>query len=518
MKRKTLLAVAANAAALALVVAGLPAGTSLVAQESDAATDGADAAGGSVVELDLGERYEGELWDIEAQELFLAESPDRTAWSEVRIGIALRNNLPQALPYSSTAFFDGDGYPRLALVDAFDVTRSYDMLRPGADAIPGSNVHEIPPDLTGRWTVGFEVPTVNSGFLRLQLIDPLAGVVAVWDLTTSTDPAGWDAPPLETVAVGETFPWGDEGLAAVPVRYGTLVCGDADSQLVTQILALQLDVTNANFTDDVAFPGVREPRTAAVAQWPDGSTARMSYETFGGETEELRKFASDLVFIPPTDNRFFARGLLFGVTKDPRLSDVAEGPQGIRLNLPDGTSRWLVLDGPGDLTVNPRFCDRNLFDGALPLAYTPGGDLDVGGAEPPGPTDEDLDRTTAEAMVQAVIVLGQAVQGVDDLQTVTAADLEALWPQLTFVDGLLLSAVGVIGIQALDEDDLLMITLSPTGRYFCAGLTVGEPVRLADGEDFDATLNACLPPDLTPEEEQPEQTTTTTSTTTTTVP
>lgn len=158
MIRKTLFVVAFIAAAVMTALVGLPAGTALVAQETAITEDEAVVAVVPDVMLALGERYDGPLWDLEVQSLAVQTSATRVGWSDVLIGISLRNDDAAPLPYSSTAFFDGVGYPRIALVDAFGVVRPYRMLRPHLDAVPNSNVTQIPPGLAGRWTVGFPVP------------------------------------------------------------------------------------------------------------------------------------------------------------------------------------------------------------------------------------------------------------------------------------------------------------------------------------------------------------------------
>ena len=514
MIRNTTIAVVVAIVLAVIAAAAIPRDDGLVAQT----TSEDDGAGpGAVPVLPLGARYTTPAWDIEAQAAFAAASPSRVGWTEVRVSVALGNNGPSPLRFSETAFVDGDGYPRLVLTDSADFARPLRLTRPHHTSVPGSNLITIPTGLTARWTVGFQVPTDATEELILVARDAAGTPLAAWDLTVAQAPVDWEPPAgLEVVLAGETIPW-TPVIAAIPGDYGTLVCGDPLVEHITQVFVLEMNVTNLSLADDMLWPGPRYPATAAVAQWPDGGTAAGWIETYIGNFDPLYKPWFDSVFLPPSEGTVYKRGLVFAVPRDGRMGPVDDVPQGVQLNLPDGTAVWLELaEEDATLPVSPQFCDDGFIEPPVPFAYAPSVPYLVGPAGPPPPTIEELDTAARELLGEALTVTARYHSSSGGtFQGISVAALQSIWPAVTFATGSSAADVGVVGFDVITTDEIVLVTESASGLFLCVGAEIDLPLVFGEGETAaEAALNCTVE-----EQEPPAETTTTvpgeTTTTTT---
>ncbi len=454
------------------------------------ATDAEQVDQPALEQLRRGQRASSPAWDVQVGNVFIADSPARLGWSEVRLEITVRNKLEVPIPYADTAFFDGSVFPRLRITDAEGVERPYSTTRPHRTAVGTSWVQEIPPGLTGTWTVGFQVPTRAAETLLLtasfQGFD-----FAVWDLLTGDTRQLWDPPAgMPTVALGETVAWAPD-IEVTPVDHGSLVCGDPNLQYVTHIFAVRVDVANLDAEQDLPFPGSRYPATAAVAQWSNGATAEMTGETFFGDAETLTKRAADLVLIPPTKGDLHSRALMFGVPRDARLVSVDDAPVGVQLNRPDGTAVWLELEGEGTVAINPAFCNDGHFPFVTPLAYGPSHNFQVGLAAP-APSAEEQDRATEELLSQALIAVGRFYSDNGRYGSATATAFEALWAPVDFEEDSDEADVGLVAFDIVSDDQILLITQSPTGTYFCVSDLIGSPPIFAFGDLLSDLQTSCV--------------------------
>ncbi len=522
-RRKATLAVAlACALVAALLIAIGPPGV-LAQDEEPEQTESVQAEeietpGEEVVPLTRGDRFTAEAWELAVGDVFLAPSPTRAGYTDVRIAITLRSLGPEPLPYLADGFGSSPSvYPRLAVRDAAGV--EYPLPEElGTQALTtGSMLIDIPVGLSGRWTVGFQVPTVYSG--DLTLIARSEGTAAEFDLESPIEEQTFEPPQVPAVAMGQDISWG-ETFVARAVEYGSVVCGDPDSEVVTQVFALAIDV--GNVTDiDATWPGARYPDVAAVAQWPNGASARLHSDTFAGDAELLFKWAIDAVTIPASGvpgqpdsaSVRYSRAFIFGVPRDGRLGPVADPPAGVLLNIPDGTQRWLEMSGPGELAINPAYCDTGNFDFPIPYAFGPGPAFEVApGLVPVDPVAAD--NAAQELLSTALVVAGDYVAEVGTYDQVSAAALQPLWSGVDFNQGFAGAGVGVVGVdrQAPVVDDegvvqeparVVLITVSATGTWFCDVANPDGQVELLSAEDEAAARDTCLLPQV--EEEPPAE-------------
>ncbi|MDH3308092.1 MAG: hypothetical protein OEO77_11315 [Acidimicrobiia bacterium] len=323
-------------------------------------------------ELDLGERYVGDVFAFEAQDVAVYRSLDRHAYVDVRIPVALRNDGPTALAYSPTALAGERGYPSVQLVDSEGVVYPLDRRKAQTEAVAGSSLQSIPTGLPAHWTVGFEVPAEHASDMRLELVSQ-GLVVAGWDLSSApVTPAGWDAPDYATEASSrDTVQWSDD-ISLTFVDRAANACGNADLVVSAGAGVVIANVTNAGLVD-APFPNVLYPAVAGVAIWTDGTSARFTdhvnaaaafveAETFAEgasdatdqvqfdivtEATELNWHSRERVLVTPGETAI--RALVFPAPRDSRFVNPVEPPAAVLLTTPTGEVFWVDLSSlPGD--------------------------------------------------------------------------------------------------------------------------------------------------------------------------
>lgn len=480
--------------AIALVAAALLGGVlgvngPLLAQEEEPvpAVEEESIFAAPIVELALGERWETPSWHMAVQDVFTAPSPLRPAYTEVRIAIALRN-LGDAIPYLRGGFVGTVDYPRISLVDSEGTLHPYVLTRDGQTAVSGAWLIDIDRQLTGRWTVGFQVPTAFDDDLTLVAQGAVGN--AAWDLSTSGISEAWEPPEVETTAMNETLQW-SETLEVTPVTHGSLLCGDPERQVVTYIYTLVVDIENTGVTD-AEFPGVRYPDAPAVAQWANGAAAEATSETYV-ESETLINWAEDAVIIPPGPATH-RRAFMFGVPRDGRLGAVDNGPNGALLYPPAAQPVWLEISGPGGIEINPQFCDVGQLSGPIPYAFGPGPGFDVANVDL-GIDNAAADRAATELLGEARVIAGDYVAVNEDFVGLTAADLETIWPGIDFANGFTFGGRNVVGVEpGSDGLELAMSTQSESGRWFCTLLDdEASQITFGSGATVDVAAEACFP-------------------------
>jgi hypothetical protein len=325
-----------------------------------------------VIRLAPGQRYSHGPWDLEVQNLFMAPSPHRARYSEVRMTVAFRNTSGVEIVFGRAALGDNRAlYPQLQLRDSSGVVHPLPLERPQETSVAGSNLGSVPPGVTARWTVGFQVPTIYTAGLAAEAIVD-GQVVAAWDLNQGPQPlAGWSPPEgMATSQMGSGLDWTDE-LRVTPVGYGSTVCGNPAVEHAVLIFGLQFLVENLSFTDAL-WPGTKYPEVPAIGIWGDGGSAHFATETFFGSPDPLNRHSFEEVVIPPqldpdgsgTVAPPEARGMIFPLPRDGRLGGVDLPPQAVILYppAPDADPIWVSITGSPSLALSPAFCDR----------YTPG--------------------------------------------------------------------------------------------------------------------------------------------------
>ncbi len=420
--------------------------------------------------------------------MFTTPAPTRSGYTEVRVGITMRNVFEVDIGYRPDAFFADPMYPRLGLLDGSGREWPLVAAHSTRALLPGSTLTVVPPQLTGRWTAGFQVPAESDD--DLSLVVHAFGGRAVIDLAAPEGESLAETPPGVTqIGMGDVFAWGDQFTAAA-TDHGRLVCGDPLRQLVVEIVAVAFDVTN---TSDVAadWPGVRFPDTLAIAQWPDGATARFAYETYAGDFDPLLKWAEDATRFPPGgDGASYSRALLFAAPRDARVSSLDDGPRGVWLQ-PDGAEQvWLDLSSPGSLAMTPTLCDDGDFSFAIPYSFGPGATF-AAGLAPPDPDPGAQDSAARRLLSEALVVAGNYRAANDDsYANMTAGTLSALWNGITFRDGFV-TEVGAVGVRASTDSEGvirgILVTESASGQIFCLtdgpdGLTFSQADNDEDAE------------------------------------
>jgi hypothetical protein len=486
---RTLPRIAIALVAAALLGGVLGVGGPLLAQEEEPApvVEEEPIFAAPIVEFALGERWETAAWDMDVQDVFTAPSPLRPGHTEVRIAIALQNR-GDPFPYLRDGFVGTIDYPQISLVDSEGTLYPYVLTRDGQTAVSGAWLINIGQELTGRWTVGFQVPTAFDDDLTL-VVQGAAGNAA-WDLSTSAISEAWEPPEVETTAMNDTVQW-SEALEVTPVTHGSLLCGDPERQIVTYIYTLVVDIENTGVTD-AQFPGVRYPDAPVVAQWANGAAAGATSETYVG-TESLINWAEDAVIIPPgpTTHR---RALMFGVPRDGRLGSVNDGPTGALLNRPEGQPLWLEITGADGIEINPQFCDFGQLSGPIPYAFGPGPGFDVATVDL-GIDNATADRAAVELLGEARVIVGNYVAVNEDYVALTAADLEAIWSGIDFANGFAFGGRNVVGVEpGSDGLELAMSTQSESGRWFCITLNdEASQTSVGSGPTVGFVAEACIP-------------------------
>lgn len=374
MRPERLLTMAATLIAAALVAASAAATTSQPMLMQDSEDSAPDVA--TVATLSLGQRFAGPGWDLEVQDVFVVDSPDRADWSEVRTAVALRSTGAQ-IPYLWAGLAGETGYPTLGIRDAAGELHAIPLTDPQSHARPGSALLAIRPGLPAAWTIGFEVPTAFADQLYIEA-EWDGQTLASWDLqSTPVALSSWDmAPRTVATELNEPIPWSDD-LEVTVVDHAVLACGAPDTEQVTTSYALIVDVTNTG-VDDAPFPNVQHPRSAGFAIWHDGASARYSTQTHifdidaTDTSDPLRAETHERVMIPPETT--YQRALVFNVPRDSRFNDVDELAASVILNPPAGEPAWLDLRSTGASDV-AGFVDCGDVVGGLPFDIDQDGEV-----------------------------------------------------------------------------------------------------------------------------------------------
>lgn len=364
------------------VVAGLVTGTGLAAAgplhpPTVAAQE--DAERPEAVELAPGERFSlSDVWELEVQRAFLAASPDRARYHEVRVAVAFRNTSSTTVVFSRAALADApEAYPWLRLRDAAGVVHPLPLTRPDRFSVSGANLGSLPPGATARWTVGFQVPSIYAHDLAVEAVWQ-DRVLAVWDLQAPPTPlSGWAAPPeVRTLSLGQELAWGPD-LVITPTGFGTRLCGNPAREHAVLVFQLTVLVENIS-TTDALWPGTKYPQVPGVAIWGDGASARFSAETFPGAEEPLDRHSFETTVIPPhapppggIGAPPEARALVFVVPRDGRFGPAALSPQAVMLFPPvqPADPVWLGLSGSPAITPAAAWCD--VYEPSIPYRVTP---------------------------------------------------------------------------------------------------------------------------------------------------
>lgn len=356
MIRKSMLFSAALLAALAAIPASARP-DSVVPVSTQAAALQVDAGSGEL--LSPGERFVGDSFSIEAQDLYTARSLTRTGYDEVRVPVTFVNDSADTMLYSAVALAGNDGFPEVQLRDSAGVAHAIDTRSPGNAAAPGSNVTVLPPGLPAHWTLGFQVPSAFTSSLGLEVVQD-GTVVATFDLTGDPQPlAGYDMPAGAVAAdFGDTVTWSN-GVELTFSTVETVACGAPE--IVHSAVSTIIEVTVGN-TDvvDQFFPEVRHPSVVGYAIWADGSSGRFVGATTvfpafpeDATVQEMNELmadgvrsipnvrASHEIVVPPGFD--LNLGLVFQTPRDSRFVDVTSDPIALWLTSPEGSEIWVDL-------------------------------------------------------------------------------------------------------------------------------------------------------------------------------
>lgn len=414
--------------------------------------------------------------------------------TEVRIPVVIENVTDRPLPATLEAL----GSLAFAMVDAAGDRHRLDNAHPQRAALPNHSVRYLEPGMAARWTIGFRVPTSSATGLILELVDG-ASVVASWAI----DDLGGPVPVADasrmanlTVGLGAAFEW-QPGVTVAAAGVGSLLCGDPEIEVVTQVVAVTFEVGNSSGAE-VRWPGVLHGDEASVAQWADGTAADVSMETYVGGEESLPRVSTFAVRIPA--GTATTRALVFAAPRDGRFADPSTLPSGVMLAAGSGRV-WLSLTGAeASVPISPMFCDLGFFGGPVPFGYSPGAKFDVGGSEPAPPDYLRADAAARSAITEALA--GAALFYDRNDQTfagVTGRDLNAQAPRLSFVSHEVGTfAAGTVAtiyfaLRPGDDQFLYVATRSASGRWFCGGVTPHKSVTASDGYDLTEISTVCFP-------------------------
>ncbi len=364
--------IAAMAIGLVGSIVALPADSApaLLAQDEteaqDAESESVQQANVDVAELELGQRFGMEAWEIEVLDVFLDASLFRFGYDEVRVSVAFVT-AGDPLPYAFDAFTGVQGFPMLQLRDAAGEVWESPVTRPGSNMFPGSTLHTIESNIPANWTVGFDVPQSASDEMSVEAVWN-GNVVASWDLNSSpSEPAGWDTPPGASEALpGDTIEWSDD-IDITIVGHLLQVCGIPEIERVTSFYVLNLEVENLS-DRDALFPDVRFPESLGTAVWADGSSARYSVPiTYSdplidsGILPNLRNV--EQLIIPPRTT--VTIGLAFPVPRDGRLVDPEQTPNAVLLNATAGGRWWFDMSNQSIDSTFTVTCDAFFGSGSF---------------------------------------------------------------------------------------------------------------------------------------------------------
>jgi hypothetical protein len=459
-------------------------------------TDDAESIAAPTAVLTLGQVYASSGYSMTITRAFTEPSPTRLGYTEVRASLSLQNTGEAPIIFSDAIFLDGNGYPDLALRDSVDDTHILDIWRPQYGSAPGADIISIKPDLSARWTIGFQVPTESIDELSIEALNGDA-VLASWDLLSAETNVAWDAPTASVVAVGESFAY-DTGVNLTATGIGSFVCGDPQIETVSHIMTVTFAVDNATHTD-YRWPASMYPDPSFIVQWADGSAATASVETYRGESETLPRASGFGSFIPPAWNE--ERALVFAAPRDARMVDIDALPAGVYIETPLGETVWVDLTNvPSTVNVSPRFCDLGFQGAPVPYAFAPASKFLVRG-EAAVVSDAALDDTTIELLSEAMAGAGLLFDARGDFKGIATADLKAFAPKVTFesrdnatppADG---DGVGIVYWDTHPEIDdfIYFITQSESGLYICSSVEAFNGPITASGADPADIIPTCYP-------------------------
>lgn len=455
------------------------------------------------VDLGTGDVWRAQGFDMTVHDFLTAGSPVLAGVSEVRVAVSLRNTSEEPLPFSEAAFFSDREYAELRLLDSDGVATGIDVMRPNRGTAPMARLHQIEPGMTARWVVGFRVPTPNVSSLTLEAIQQ--GLVrASWSLSPAASEVSWMGPDLDRVAIGDSIAWSEQ-LEVTPGKVGSFVCGDPSIEVVSQIVAVTLTVTNSA-PAYVEWPGVRLPDEPAIASWSDGSSAAVALETFSGESDGLWRHSGEWGFVPPLAE--LERAFVFAVPRDGRLGDVDSLPSGVALFTAAGQALWLDLSGAeATIGLDPLLCDLGVFGGPIPFSFQPNGKFEVAG-EGPFPDDDAADLEAQGLIASAIAAAAQFFDGSGlDLDDFDLEGLAEFAPSISFeeldLDDLPDEAVGTVywgygsttdsETGAIVDESLIALTESESGLWVCSATELASDVLTTTGATASDALTGCVP-------------------------
>lgn len=356
MIRKSMLLSAALLAALAAIPASARPDSvaPVVAQTSQQQVDTTNGE-----RLDLGERFSGDGFSFEAQDLYTARSLTRTGYDEVRIPVTFINEGSDAMLYSTIGPAGVDGYPAVQLRDSAGVAHTVDTRDPGNSVAPGSNLTVLPVGMPAHWTLGFQVPSAFTNSMELEVVSD-GNVVAAFTLSgTPRSLAGFDMPAgAEGVDFGDTVTWSD-GVEITFRTVETVSCGAPELVHSAVSTIVEARIENTDVVDQF-FPAVRHPAVTGYAIWEDGSSARFVGATTvfpplpeDATTAEVNEMmaeavqsipdvrASHEIIVPPGFP--LNMGLVFQTPRDSRFVEVTADPVALWLTPPTGSNVWVDL-------------------------------------------------------------------------------------------------------------------------------------------------------------------------------
>lgn len=435
MVRKQLLALAAVLSMAAAATPSVAHGAFSAPARAQAAALQTDVADYQF--LRMGDVIQVGDWQLTIPSAITGPSQTEAGWTEVRASITMVNTGLDAENFDYAPFVDDGRYPGLMVRDARGNAWPIKRTSPLEGTMATTTLHQVLPNLTARWTVGFQLPTINDDALELEVY--LNGlVVGSFDLLSTPTVAAWPAPNMTRTRVDAPIEWAP-GVTVSGSGIGSLVCGDPAIETITQIVAVTLDVENAN-SFDFFWPGVDLPTNMAIAQWSDGTAARFSVETFTDDTiEPLERYSGQRVVLPPGVD--VTRTFIFATARDARLGLHDDLPDGLYIQRPDYDGfdenglpatltrepLWLDLDGASsDVFIPKTFCDLGFAPDPIQYAYTPVAKYAVGGEALPA----DEARIAKEARVLLTEALAAAAIYYDGRGSTFAGadvdDIEAL--------------------------------------------------------------------------------------------
>lgn len=439
----------------------------------------------------LGEAFTGPGYELIAQASFSEVVPNRPGFSQILVGVILKNTSTVQYAYNDLGFPTLPGRPEL-IVRAGNGVYPIDLLDPVVGARPGSDVTVVNPGMTVRWTYGYQVPTSALGDPELELHSD-EGLLASWDLTAQPVNVGFAPVDSDLVAIGDEIAW-DEKVRVSATSYGSLVCGDPTIEPVAHIIAVVVEVTNTNETEYL-WPGVSTPQTPAIAQWSDGSAGRFVLDTYVGDQEVLNKPDAATTAFPPSTT--LERAFLMAAPRDGRFVDLARQPLGIWLYPPNGEARFLVLSEVAPtLGIDPAFCDLGFLGAPIPYAFGPSPRFVYGG-EGPFVSAAEQD-TQAELLISNALAAGGAYYDANGftLAGVTSEDLSQYGPNIEWQEHTagspVATAVGEVYWDEVSPDEFFVMTESTSGTWFCADTIAHLNTVSGDGASAAEAGELCL--------------------------